>query len=67
MLVIMGCDSFDPNNRTVTHQQSRGDRDDICCGVLCGDVLTGFGNVPQDISMDNSPKDKVNMTNEDES
>ena len=31
------------------------------------DMLTGFGNVAEDIAMDNSSEDEVNMADQDES
>lgn len=51
----------------LTHQQARCDRDDVGCSVFSGDMLVGFGNVAEDIAMDNSSKDEVNMANQDES
>ena len=50
----------------LTHQQAGGDRDDVGHSVLSGYVLAGFGNVPQDISMDNSSEDEVKMADQDE-
>lgn len=50
----------------LTYQQARGDRDDVGYSVLSGDMLAGFGNVAEDIAMDNSSKDEVNMANQDE-
>lgn len=50
-----------------THQQAGGDRDNVGYGVFSGDILAGFGNVAEDIAMDNSSKDEVNVSDQDES
>lgn len=57
-----------PNKRSgeVTHQQARGDRNDVGYSVLSTDVLAGFGNVTQDTAMDDGSEDEVDMTNQDE-
>lgn len=50
----------------LTYQQARGDRDDIGCSVFSRDVLTGLGNMAEDIPMDNSTQDEVNMADKNE-
>lgn len=52
----------------MSHQQARGDGDDIGCSIFRGEAVAGagFGDVAKDISMDNSSKDEVNMADQDE-
>lgn len=49
-----------------THQQPRGDGDDVGQRVFGGDVVGGVGNVAQDTSVDDGAEDEVNMADEDE-
>lgn len=49
-----------------THQQPRGDRDDVGQCVFGGDMISGVGNVAENTAVDNSAKDEVNMTDQDE-
>ena len=50
----------------LTHQQPGGDGDDVGHRVLSGDVLAGFGDVAEDIAVDDSAEDEVNMADQDE-
>lgn len=50
----------------MTYQQAGGDGDDVGNSVFSGDMLAGFGNVAEDIAMDNSSEDEVNMADQDE-
>lgn len=50
----------------VTHQQSRGDRYDVGYGVLCGDLIVGFGYMSQHTSMHNGTQNEIDMTDNDE-
>lgn len=49
-----------------THQQPGGDGDDVGHRVFSGDVLAGFGDVAEDIAVDDSAEDEVDMANQDE-
>lgn len=49
-----------------THQQARGDGDNVDHGVLGGDLLAGVGNVAKDIAMYDRSEDEVNVANQDE-
>lgn len=53
-------------SRLGTHQQPRRDRDDVGCGVFGGDVFVGFGNVAEDVPVDDGSDDEVNVADEDE-
>lgn len=50
----------------LTHQQPGGDGDDVGHRVFSGDVLAGFGDVAEDIAVDDSAEDEVNMADQDE-
>lgn len=52
--------------RFSTHQQARGDREDIVYRVLSGNARTGIGNVAENTAVDNGAKNEVNMADEDE-
>ncbi len=50
----------------LTHQQARGDRDNVGYSVFSGDPLFGSGNVAEDAPMDNSSEDEANVADQDE-
>lgn len=50
----------------LTHQQARGNGDDVDYSIFSGDVLAGIGNVAEDIAMDDGSEDEVNVANQDE-
>lgn len=56
----------DGNNPRHNAQQPGGDGDDVGHRVFSGDVLAGFGDVAEDIAVDDSAEDEVNMADQDE-
>lgn len=50
----------------MTYQQARGNRDDVGYRVFSGYVLAGVGDVSEDVAMDYSSKDEVNVADQDE-
>lgn len=50
----------------LTHQQARGDGDDVDDSIFSGEVLAGVGNVAKDIAVDDGSEDEVNVANQDE-
>lgn len=50
----------------MTHQQPRGDGDDVAQGVPGGQVIRGIRDVAEDAPVDDGSKDEVDVADQDQ-
>lgn len=67
MCVFSNISTAEPNMSIVTYQQARRHRNDVSDSVLSAGMLGGLGNVAEDVAVENSSKDEVDMTDQNKS